>query len=227
LLKHEIKQFKDTFACTVKEGKLLYKLARKSQGTIVEIGSWKGFSTIWLAKGSLKGNKYFVYAIDTFAGDIKHFVSGEGSTFQQFLDNIKKANVYNIVQPIKMTSAQAESERGDSPIGLIFIDGDHDDADNDFMRWNKHLQIGGYMVLHDTIFWHDQKPFKVAVKELYKSNNFADVKRVGCITYGRKVEHLTKYQKMTNRISLFRRYIFQFFQPYYIRLQQIGERILK
>lgn len=226
MLEKELKPIKDTFACTVNEGKLLYKLASKSQGAIVEIGSWKGYSTIWLAKGSLQGNKYPVYAIDTFAGDINNFVNGEGDTFQQFLNNIKKANVYSIIQPLKMTSEQAERERGDSPIGLIFIDGDHDDADNDFTRWNKHLKIGGYMVLHDTIYWHDMKPFKTAVRELYKGN-YADVKRVGCITYGKKVEYLNYYQKFTNRLSLFRRYIFQFLQPYYIKIQQIGEKILK
>jgi len=83
------------------------------------------------------------------------------------------------------------------------------------------------MVLHDTIYWHDQKPFKTAVEKLYKSNNFADVKRVGCITYGRKTEYLSGWQFFTNRLSLIRRYIFQFLHPYYIKLQELGQVILK
>jgi predicted O-methyltransferase YrrM len=37
---------------TPKEGQLLYDLARRApgRGAIVEIGSWKGKSTIWLAR---------------------------------------------------------------------------------------------------------------------------------------------------------------------------------
>jgi hypothetical protein len=80
--------------------------------------------------------------------------------------------------------------------------------------------------LHDTIYWHDMKPFKTAVRELYKSEHYTDVKRVGCITYGRKVEQITDYQRLTNRLSLFRRYIFQFLQPYYIKLQELGKKFL-
>ncbi len=226
MLKTKIEQLRDNFSCTVKEGKLLYKLANKSQGAIVEIGSWKGFSTIWLAKGSLSGTKWHVYAIDTFAGDVKHFVNGEGNTYQSFMINITEAGVKNVVISKVMTSEKAEKEWGQIQAGIIFIDGDHDDVDNDFTRWNKHLTIGGYMVLHDTIYWHDMKPFKVAVKELYKGN-FADVKRVGCITYGRKVEHLNNYQKFTNMLSLYRRYIFQYIHPYYIKCLELAERIIK
>src|SRR5204862_2126445 len=51
---------------TPKEGRLLYELARgcTGRGVIVEIGSWKGKSTIWLASGSRRGPGVFVYAID-------------------------------------------------------------------------------------------------------------------------------------------------------------------
>ncbi len=49
-----------------KEGQLLYDLAKNctGKGVIVEIGSWKGKSTTWLAHGSKEGNKVRVYAID-------------------------------------------------------------------------------------------------------------------------------------------------------------------
>ena len=41
------------------EGLLLYQLARKcsGKGVIVEIGSWKGRSTIWLGHGSRDGRR--------------------------------------------------------------------------------------------------------------------------------------------------------------------------
>jgi hypothetical protein len=57
----EIKKlvFKINGWLTDKEGELLYNLAKNctGKGVIVEIGSWKGKSTIWLGKGSKAGKK--------------------------------------------------------------------------------------------------------------------------------------------------------------------------
>jgi len=53
-----------------REGPYIYSLAKigATRGVVVEIGSWKGKSTIWLAKGSeaVQGGK--VYAIDPHIG---------------------------------------------------------------------------------------------------------------------------------------------------------------
>ncbi len=48
------------------EARCLYNLARhaSAKGVIVEIGSYRGLSTVALAKGSLKGSGIPVYAID-------------------------------------------------------------------------------------------------------------------------------------------------------------------
>ncbi|MCS6951010.1 MAG: class I SAM-dependent methyltransferase, partial [bacterium] len=64
---------------TVEEGELLYQLARacKGKGVIVEIGSFKGKSTIWLAKGSLAGAGVRVFAIDPHTGSEEHRQDGQ------------------------------------------------------------------------------------------------------------------------------------------------------
>ena len=51
---------------TPNEGRYLYKLAQLNhgKGAIVEIGIWKGKSTIWLAFGSMGAGGDKVYAID-------------------------------------------------------------------------------------------------------------------------------------------------------------------
>ena len=51
------------------EQTLLYNLAHDvpAAGTIVELGSWMGGSTIMLAAGSESGPRAKVYAVDTFA----------------------------------------------------------------------------------------------------------------------------------------------------------------
>ena len=53
------------------EGEFLYNIAKDCKGrkgAIVEIGSWKGRSTICLGKGSKAGNKIKIYAIDPHRG---------------------------------------------------------------------------------------------------------------------------------------------------------------
>ena len=57
---------------TDEEAKLLYKLAKNCKGVIVEIGSWKGKSTICMAKGSKAGNNVKIYAIDPHVGSSEH-----------------------------------------------------------------------------------------------------------------------------------------------------------
>jgi predicted O-methyltransferase YrrM len=53
---------------TPAEGRMLYHLAQRVTKPIVEIGSFCGKSTIWLARGSQIAAKVPVIAIDNFAG---------------------------------------------------------------------------------------------------------------------------------------------------------------
>ena len=69
---------------TDEEGEALYELARActGKGVIVEIGSWKGKSTVCLGLGSQAGAAVPVYAIDPHAdyrfGDFKTNVERAG-----------------------------------------------------------------------------------------------------------------------------------------------------
>jgi len=95
---------------TDREGEFLYKIAKKcsGQGVIVEIGSWKGKSTIWLGKGSIAGNNVKVYAIDPHTGSSEHKKSGKGVwTFEKFKENIKDAGVNDVIISIVETSEKA------------------------------------------------------------------------------------------------------------------------
>ena len=95
------------------EGQILYKLAGKckGKGVILEIGSWKGRSTIWLANGSMAGPNVTVYAVDPHTGSPEHKKKfGAISTFEEFKENIRTAGVQEIVVPIVKTSEQAAKE---------------------------------------------------------------------------------------------------------------------
>jgi predicted O-methyltransferase YrrM len=123
-----------------KEGRLLYKLAKNctGRGAIVEIGSWKGKSTIWLAHGvKSKNNNTKVYAIDPHTGSSEHKVAQKRVwTFLEFKENIKRANVDDVVVPLVKTSEAAANDFSE-PVELIFIDGAHEYefVKQDFNLW--------------------------------------------------------------------------------------------
>ena len=81
------------------EGYVLYRLARdgEGEGAIVEIGSWMGKSTAWLAAGSLARKREPIHAIDTFEGSTEHqdmaVLREAGTTFHRFTENLGRAGV--------------------------------------------------------------------------------------------------------------------------------------
>jgi predicted O-methyltransferase YrrM len=189
---------------TDNEGKLLRDLAEqcRGRGAIVEIGSWKGKSTIWLAKGSKNGSRVRIYAIDPHIGSESHQEKfGKVWTFKEFQENIKKAEVDDIVIPIVKTSAEA-AESFEEPVELIFIDGSHDYdmVKLDFECWYPKLVDGGIMAFHDTIGWPG--PRKVAREWMYKSTHFKEVRFVNTISYGKKVERNSLLDRIGNRFFL-------------------------
>src|SRR5215471_7219286 len=113
---------------SVSEGALLYNLAKgvSSACVIVEIGSWKGKSTIWLGKGSQNGNRAKVYAVDPHTGSPEITgVMGRIWTFDEFKRNITVAKLERVVEPLVMTSEEAARDFRE-PVELVFIDGAHE-----------------------------------------------------------------------------------------------------
>ena len=104
----------------------LFQLGQFDQcaGVIVEIGSWKGKSTVALARGAAKVHREKIYAIDPHK-----ILPEEGyleDTEADFRNNLSKAGVENQVVPLVTTSEDAA--RGwDKPIRMLWIDGDHRD----------------------------------------------------------------------------------------------------
>jgi len=118
------------------EGELLYNLAKgvPSGQAIVELGSWKGRSTVWLAKGTEAGQRNKVHSIDPHSGSKTHISEGETNTYPAFINNLTKAGVQDIVVPLVKTSAEAV-KRWREGIGLLWIDATHEyeDVKRDFL----------------------------------------------------------------------------------------------
>ena len=185
---------------TGNEGELLYELAKgcTGRGVIVEIGSWKGKSTVWLAVGSKAGKKIGVYAIDPHTGSSEHKdILGKSSTFKEFKENVKRAKVDDVVTPIVKKSEDAAADFN-KPVELLFIDGDHsyDSVLADFTAWFPKLIDGGIIAFHDTIGW--EGPMRVVEEKIYKSRYFRNVGFIDSITYGEKVHKNSAKDKCKN-----------------------------
>jgi len=151
------------------EGYTLMMAAAKlpGSGEIVEIGSFMGRSTCWLATGARRAGRERVTAIDIFKKFIvqegKQIALDEGSNFHQFMQNLETAPVNDYVDPIVASSEEAVL-RWEKPIRLLFINGDHsyDMSKKDFELWNGFVVPGGFICFHDigiydgvTAYYHE------------------------------------------------------------------------
>jgi MMP 1-O-methyltransferase len=179
---------------TDEEGEALYELARtcRGEGVIVEIGSWKGKSTVCLGLGSQAGSSVPVYAIDPHA-DYR---------FGDFKTNVERAGIAELVRPIASLS-QPAADGFDERIELLFVDGSHeyDLVLEDFEKWVPKVVDGGWVGFHDTTW--TRGPRKVVGEAIYRSKRFTDVRFVvGSLTVARKVERNTLVDRARNRYVL-------------------------
>lgn len=187
------------------EGEFLYKSARgvSGRGVIVEIGSWKGKSTVWLAKGAKAGSNTKIYAIDPHTGGSEHRKHGDVWTFDQLRENLEMAGVDEIVVPVVKTSEEA-AKGWDKPVEFIFIDGAHEYelVKLDFQLWFPHVIEGGRVAFHDTITIYWSGPAKVAKQYIYRSRYFKNLGIIDGITFGTKVTQNSVGDRLRNRYML-------------------------
>jgi hypothetical protein len=129
------------------EAELLTRLAAEvSDGCIVEVGSWRGFSTIALARCA----RVPVYAIEPH----EQFQGAMGGTFGPkdrvaFFRNLLRAGAVEQVRLVNLSS-EVVAPGWQSPVGLLWIDGDHhyEAVKRDFEYWQPHLH--GPVAFHDS-----------------------------------------------------------------------------
>jgi predicted O-methyltransferase YrrM len=158
--------------------------AATGRGAIVEIGSWKGRSTIWLAHGArLAGQRLF--AIDPHSHSRE---DASARTLDEFLRNLKDAGVEDVVEPMVMPSAEAATAV-EGGVEVLFIDGDHSDtgASGDADRWLPRLIDGGTVLMHDVATAGYTGPRRVFRQRICWSPEFDRVRRVGSMGIARRV----------------------------------------
>lgn len=165
------------------EGKALFVLASRCRppGVIVEIGSWKGKSTTWLAMGSRSGSGLKVCSVDPHGrhGGVKEV----DETFKEFAMNIRRAGIQDLVVPYVMTSVEAVPKIKDD-VALVFVDGNHqyEWVKLDAELWFPKLVNGGHLAFHDAVGNGHGGVHRAVREVVYESGRFRNVRLVGSMT---------------------------------------------
>jgi SAM-dependent methyltransferase len=142
---------------TREQGEALYDAARNCPhgGRIVEIGSFRGRSTIVLA--SAVPDTVTVFAIDPHAGndrgpgEISGYADAAADDHATFLSNLARAAVSDRVTHLRMFSDAALAEVH-GLVDVLYVDGAHrySPARADIREWGRRVAPGGTLLIHDS-----------------------------------------------------------------------------
>jgi hypothetical protein len=170
------------------EASLLYRLAKETKnGCIVEVGSYRGRSTVALGRGSLDGHRAPVFAIEpheVFTGVLGGQFGPEDRA--AFIRAMLDSRCYQIVRLINLSS-EFVAPHWTKPIALLWIDGDHtyEGVKRDFCCWSPHLTADATVVFDDSAD-RNIGPFKL-IEELLASGQFRTIQVVKKVTVLQKV----------------------------------------
>jgi predicted O-methyltransferase YrrM len=170
------------------EGKRLFELGREAAtiGTVVEIGSYCGKSSVYLGSGVQQGGGTLV-CVDHHRGSEEHQV-GEGyhdpdlfdpdagllDTLGELRRNLGKADLEATSVLLVTSSKQAAAVMANG-LGMVFIDGghSHEAAHGDYEAWSPKIASGGILAIHDLFPNPDeggQAPIEIYRRALAEGN---------------------------------------------------------
>lgn len=176
---------------TEREMKFLFLLGScpTAKGEVLEIGSFKGKSTVILAMALQLINSGKIIAVDPLTSpsitdpDLK----GKASGWEEFGRNIKTAGIEDVVEFHQMFSH--ELSRGwTRKLRLLWIDGDHtyQGTKTDFDLFFEFLSDKAIAAFHDVLNF--EGPLRVFMEDVLLSDRFGPAGIVGTIGWA---QHLT------------------------------------
>lgn len=133
------------------EVELLYYLATTANGTILEIGSFKGKSACCFLRGTMDGTRQRVISIDKMERYSEYDLE-YASVLEDFKKNIKECDRFGLNTLIMEDSNTAHTKIIDSSIHLLFIDGGHEGVQpkNDYENYLPKVVKNGIVLFHDS-----------------------------------------------------------------------------
>jgi hypothetical protein len=128
-----------------------------SKSKFVEVGSWKGKSSAFMAVEIVNSSKEIeFYCVDHWLGSIEHYDKNSHTyepkihkLYETFMQNMNPVKDYYI--PMRMSSLEASQKFEDKSLDFVFIDASHeyDDVCNDIDAWGPKVKVGGFLCGHD------------------------------------------------------------------------------
>ncbi|HEY8207044.1 MAG TPA: class I SAM-dependent methyltransferase [Myxococcaceae bacterium] len=179
------------------EGQALFSLAAEAsaRAPCLEVGSYCGKSTVFLAAGCRVTGAHPLFAVDHHQGSVEQQPGQQYhdpelfdprlqrvSTFGPFLTTLREAGLEDWVIPVVTTSTRLARSWPGAPLSLVFIDGGHaeEDVQADVEGWAPKVISGGYLCMHDLFAdpaKGGQAPFR-SFERIRKSAGWTYVTRV-------------------------------------------------
>lgn len=141
---------------TPEVGEYLAQLAADvpADQAIVEVGSFRGKSTCYLASGAKDGHGAHVYAVDAWdtPGNVTgRFGFAEPSTRETFDAQVASMRLKSRITALQGFSTDVAQAWTGPKVGLLFIDGDHaaQSVQADLHAWEPHLAVHSLVVFDD------------------------------------------------------------------------------
>ena len=162
------------------EAVVLYRLARDlpGEGEIVEVGSYRGRSTLCLASGIRDRGRGRIVSVDP------HVYRSE----QELRENLAHFDLADRVE-VRVEPSLTAARSWDRPLRAVFLDGSHEEEDvaADVAAWIPHLGRGGILLLHDaTPLSRYPGPVRVAARTFRDGTMFDATGTVGSMAWGRR-----------------------------------------
>jgi hypothetical protein len=170
-------------------------------GEILEIGSFKGKSTIILAKSASLAGSSIVNAVDpmTAPSETDPDLHGQSSSFDDFTRNITEHRVADRIR-FHQTFSHELAKTWEKPLRLLWIDGDHTYAGTklDFDGFAPHLVDKGIVAIHDTL--HEfEGGARVFLESVLHSPNFGACGFCGSIAWAQFRAETADARKYSDR----------------------------
>lgn len=143
----------------------------------VEVGSWCGKSACFMAELIKESGKKIKFdCVDTWLGTQNEAAHADliadfgGDLYKVFLDNMEKAGVKDIVNPIRSDSLNACYNYERQSLDFVFIDADHENCFQDAARWYSRVKVGGIIAGHDIT----HPPVRHDVEDFFGHGNYED-----------------------------------------------------
>jgi glycosyltransferase involved in cell wall biosynthesis len=134
----------------------LYSAAVKffpSGSRFVEVGSWKGKSSSYMAvEIANSGKNIQFYCVDTWRGSVEHQQANQHELdrlYDIFCENMSPLREHHV--PLRTTSLEAAKKFPDASLDFVFIDASHEYSDvlDDIKAWWPKVKPGGIMAGDD------------------------------------------------------------------------------